>query len=409
MVRKKQQLNGSRKWPVDQLKILAAINALYIGFGAVMGAVQGGLPPILRHQGYDVSVVGWVYAFYLPFGLAFLWAHQIDRCRLPWFGHRSGWIVVMQAITIAAVFTLAFGASLPVAVIVALGFVVTFSMATMDTALDAMAVEEVAPEMRSFASGLKLAALSLGAMIGNGLFVIFFSRYGWTAAFFVLLLLLQFVTLPLGFIASSKEEPRSQHHMSASLKKVMVDPLKRNRLLLVTLVSCVIFPLAALNRIMLVDLKVPLETIGWILGTLGPISMLLVSIIAMPLMQRFGLGACFSTFSVLGVFAVVLLSIASAGGFQAVAICGSILVGAAVSGIYVTVMAKILGWAAGVQPATDYAAYYGFSRLISTILSIVAAQAVAFSNWTAFYGFGAFILAVVLISSGQQIFRNIRT
>lgn len=391
---------------LGQVGMLFALNVLYVGFGAVMGTVQGGLPPILRQQGHDVAAVGWIYAFYLPFGLAFLWAHHIDRIRLPFLGHRTGWIVSMQLVAIAATLLLAFGSSYQGIVLVALGFSVTLAMATMDTALDAMAVERIDPERRPLASGLKLAALSTGAMIGNGAFVILFSRFGWASTFLLLAGLLMLLLPPVLMVREGPAILPQQPSQKASLLNVLRDRGRRRRLLLVTLVSCIIFPLAGLNRIMLVDLGVPLEQIGWVVGTLGPVSMLLVSLASMPLMVRAGLSATYLIFSTMGVLSVGLLVAATTMADPTLAIAGSILSGAAVSGIYVTLMAKIIGWSAGAQPATDYAAYYGISRLASTILTIMAAQAAARMDWTTFYGLGVAILIAGLLFSNRQIFRS---
>lgn len=398
--------SGTPSGRSGQTGVLIALNALYIGFGAIMGTVQGGLPPVLRQQGLDVGAVGLVYAFYLPFGLAFLWAHYIDRLRLPFLGHRTGWIVGMQVVAVSAVLLLAFGGAWPVALLAVFGFAVTLAMATMDTALDALAVERIDPDKRSLASGLKLAALSTGAMIGNGAFVVFFSRFGWEAAFLFLAGLMVLLALPILTIRESGAAVEQPSQGKASLLNVLRDPGRRKRLLLVTLVSCIIFPLAGLNRIMLVDLGVPLERIGWIVGTLGPVSMLLVSFLSVPLMARAGLSAAFLSFGALGILSVGLLAGASFFAHAPLAIAGSILTGAAVSGIYVTLMAKIIGWAAGDQPATDYAAYYGISRLASTILTIVAAQVAARADWSVFYAFGAVVLIAVLLFSNRQIFRS---
>lgn len=390
-----------------QWTTLLAINALYVGFGTVLGTVQGGLPPILRQQGHEIGAVGWIYAFYLPFGLAFLWAHYIDRIRLPFFAHRTGWIVVMQAVAVAAIALVALGGQWPVAVLAGLGFAVTLAMATMDTALDALAVESIEPDKRPLASGLKLAALSTGAMIGNGAFVVFFSRYGWTTSFLLLAGLMTVLMVPLLVIGEKAQSAAAvRTPEKPSLRRLLLHSDRRRRLLLVTVVSCVIFPLAGLNRIMLVDIGVPLERIGWVVGTLGPVSMLLVSIVAMPLMARVGLSATYLIFSIGGCLSVALLFLASLFSDGSLALAGSILTGAAVSGIYVTLMAKILGWSAGDQPATDYAAYYGISRLASTILTIAAAQVAGHVDWSTFYGAGALVFLVVLLAANPRIFRS---
>lgn len=65
----------------DQLAVLLAISALYIGFGMTMGLFQGGFPAIMREQGMSLGAVGWLYALYLPLGVAFLWSPLVDRWR----------------------------------------------------------------------------------------------------------------------------------------------------------------------------------------------------------------------------------------------------------------------------------------------------------------------------------------
>ncbi|MFT4249266.1 MAG: MFS transporter [Pseudomonas sp.] len=390
----------------SQARVLLAINLLYIGFGTVIGVVQGGLPPILRQQGHGVGAIGWVYALYLPFGIAFLWAHYIDRLRWPFCGRRTGWIVAMQAVAVGATVLLAAVPWWPIAVLALLGFVVTLAMATMDTALDALAVEEIDPEKRPLASGLKLAALAVGAMIGNGAFVIAFGQLGWTVSFLLLAGMMVLLALPVMRLSEAAVAGQDARPEQASLLNVLRDPVRRTRLALVTLISCVIFPLAGLNRVMLVDLGVPLSKIGWIVGTLGPVCMLLVSVVAMGLMAWRGVLLAFSIFGVVAVVSVGLLAGASMTASPTLAIVGSIATSAAVSGVYVTLMAKIIGWSAGGQPATDYAAYYGISRFASTVLTIVSAQFAAWLAWGPFYAVGLVVLGISLLISGRHLFRR---
>jgi hypothetical protein len=123
-------------------------------------------------------------------------------------------------------------------------------------------------------------------------------------------------------------------------------------------------------------------------------------------MARYKLPATFLAFGLLAASAVMLLAFANLVLSPTLAIVSSIVAGAAVSGVYVTLMAKILGWSAGSQPATDYAAYYGISRLASTVLTIAAAQAASRLDWVIFYGAGAAILIAVLIFANFRIFRS---
>ncbi len=82
--------------PFGQAAITIRLSALYLGFGMTMGAIQSGLPTVLRAQGVSIGAAGWLYALYLPFGVAFLWSPLIDRWRPPVLTPRIGWIVPMQ-------------------------------------------------------------------------------------------------------------------------------------------------------------------------------------------------------------------------------------------------------------------------------------------------------------------------
>lgn len=88
--------------------VLAAISLAYVALGMVLGFVQGGVAPVLRAQGVELSALRWVYALYLPFGLAFLWAPMVDSWRWPWLGRRTGWILPMQGLSLLALGAIAF-------------------------------------------------------------------------------------------------------------------------------------------------------------------------------------------------------------------------------------------------------------------------------------------------------------
>ncbi len=383
-----------------QFFTLAGLSALYVGFGMTMGVIQGGFPTVMRAQGMSISSAGWLYALYLPFGVAFLWSPLIDRWRPPFLTPRIGWIVPLQILAALAVCAVAFMEGAPIALLFVLGLVVACAMATMDIALDGLAVDLVAPQWRPNAAAAKLAALSVGAMIGTGAFVALFHSMGWRFIFLSFGAVLLVLTLPVLSLISrerklEKREDGIGARGKASLFKVLGDPLQRKRLALLTIACCVIFPLSGLNRLMLVDLGLPVETIGWVVGTLGPVAMFVTALVSMPLMHRAGLAGSLFAFTALGLLALLAMAMGFRLASPAAAVGGTILAGAAVSGIYVALTARILGWSVGQQPATDYAVFYGIGRLASTIVVIAAAQFIAQLGWLLFYGLGAIALIAV--------------
>lgn len=379
-----------------QLSTLLGISALYIGFGMTMGLIQGGFPTIMRAQGVSIGSVGWLYALYLPLGVAFLWSPLIDRCQPPFFARGVGWIVPMQ---VAAALTVALVALLEHAspgVLFLMGLFVAFAMATMDIALDAMAVKRIHPSWRPRAAACKLAALSLGAMIGGGAFVAMFHIYGWQAIFLCYAACLLVLVLPVIRLCKAPfGEPVITREHQASLFNLLRQPRQRKRLVLLTLACCVIFPLSALNRLMLVDLQVPMAQIGGIIGTAGPVFMLLTAAISAPLMRWRGLFGALVLFTLLGLFALAAMATGFTLRMPWLAMAGTLVIGAAMSGIFVVLSARILGWSQGDQPATDYATFYGVGRFVSTFATIAVAQIVTWISWLPFYLCGALALLII--------------
>lgn len=382
-----------------QLAVLLAIGALYIGFGMTVGLIQGGLPTMMRAQGMSLGAVGWLYALYLPLGVAFLWSPVIDRWHPPFLASELAWIVPMQLVSALIVAAAAFMADAALSTMFLLGLLLAFAMATMDIALDALAVERISAAWRSRAAACKLGALSIGAMIGGGAFVALFHHLGWTTLFLCYAAGLLLLMIPMLFLSKAQafhgvNRTRSNHR--ASLQNLLRNHRQRRRLILLTLTCCVIFPLAALNRLMLVDLKVPMELIGGIVGTLGPVSMLITAWISAPLMRHCGLPRTIRGFTGLGVLALAAMTLGYTLVKPWLAISGTVAIGAAVSGIFVALSASILGWSRGEQPATDYATFYGVGRFASTLATVAVSQMVAVINWPLFYGCGALALLLVV-------------
>ncbi|WP_343720465.1 MFS transporter, partial [Achromobacter dolens] len=263
---------------------LAAIAALYVSLGAVLGFVQGGVGPIMRGKGHALTSMAPVFALYLPFGVTFLWAPLVDRWRLPWLGRRSGWIVAAQGLAVLLVAAIALGGALPLAALFGLGLAATLAVATMDVALDAWTVEHIADAHRGAASAAKVGGLSLGAVLGGGVLVGLFPRLGWEGALLLLAALMAFATLP-AWRLPDHAAPAAARQARPGLRAALRQPAMAGRLLRISLVTCALMALFNLNRLMLVDLGVPLARIGWVLGVAAPLANLAMAL-ALPAALR---------------------------------------------------------------------------------------------------------------------------
>lgn len=381
--------------------VLLAVALLYVALGMTLGFVQGGIAPILRARGADLGALRWVFLLFLPFGLTFLWAPWVDRLAWPWLGRRTGWIVAGQGVAVAAVLALAAGPERPVAAWLALGLVVTVAMATVDVALDALTVERIAAADRPLAAAAKVGGLSAGAIVGGGAMTALFGALGWTASFLVMAALMALTTLPVAALARLERGRPDVSRAGASLHRALRRPEMRQRLLRISLMTIAMMALLNFNRLMLVDLAVPLERIGWVLGIGAPLANLCAAVVLPLLLRRFALRTL--TWSGVAGCALAVAAIVAAigGGRPGLALAASILSSACLSALFILLGAHILGWAEGTQAATDYALLYSFGRLVGTLALMGMPSLILQIGWPAFYG-----LALLALAGATRFFCN---
>ena|GEM_PF-824515 len=376
---------------------LVAAGTLYGSFGIMAALVQGGLPPIMRARGLPVESVSLLFVLYLPIGLSFIWAPVVDRWRLPFFGRRIGWIVVSQMVAIGGLAVVAVSETATPSLLFAYGLVIAFAVATMDLALDALAVEMTSERLKPFAAALKLGALALGSIIGGGVFVGMMVEFGWGLTFSAVALILLVCVLPVLNLIRDEKDTRSERQKSdGRLFADFRNAKMLKRLGIVVLVACAIFPMSALNRIMLVDLGLSLETNAWLVGTVQPLGLLGVSLVSGGLIRRFGNPMMGSVFLGLCLTSLGLMGVGFVSGNQAAAVTGAIAMTSGVGGVLVVMSTLILSWAEGSQTATSYAVLFNGSRLTGIVATVIVGKFVSSIGWPAFYAAGAG--AIVLVS-----------
>lgn len=367
--------------------MLAAIALAYVSLGIILGFVQGGVAPVLRSQGLDLSALRWVYALYLPFGLAFLWAPAVDSWRWPWLARRTGWIIPMQGVSTLALAAMALvqpGAG-AWGLLLGLGLVATIAAATMDVALDALTVEAMPQDRRSAAAAAKMGGISLGAVLGGGVLVAWYPRLGWSGALCIIAACTALACLPV-FALVRKDRQLSTRLPAhrAGLRQTLGKPGMADRLVRLSLLVCSLLALFNFNRLLLVDMGVSLERIGWLLGIIAPLANAAACVLApvlaraMPVRRAAWLaaGACLAS------ACLVWLGVVQAS--SSTVIVGSILTTAGAAALYVVLGSLMLEWACGQQAATDYALLYGVGRFIGTAALMGLPGIIQAAGWPLF-------------------------
>ena len=191
----------------------ASLVTIALGFSAGLPyfLVFDTLSAWFRASGLSLEVIGFFSLVTLISTFKFLWAPFVDRARVPlltrWLGHRRSWMLLCQAAIIAGLLLVA--GSDPthsLGTIAVFAFIVGFSSATQDIAIDAWRIEaaEVSKQGAMAAAyqwGYRVAIIMAGAVP-----LLLAQSYGWNVSYAVMAAL-----MAVG-VAGVLAAPREQRH-----------------------------------------------------------------------------------------------------------------------------------------------------------------------------------------------------
>ncbi len=247
---------------------LTLLAALYVSQAIPLGFFLTAMPVILRKSGLSLESVGLFSAIAAPWLLKFAWAPAIDRWS-PGRRRYLSWVIPLQVASVATVLALAgldLGTQLPVVVAVAAAFMLL--AATQDVASDGLAVTVLAANERGLGNGLQVGGYYLGQILGGGVILMVFGRFGWSVALFAMAL---FLALPLAPAAGFREAPIAATRQGRAIGWSALTQFFRRpgapawALVVIVFRSGETMATYVFNQ-MMVDLGLPLTTIGLVSG-----------------------------------------------------------------------------------------------------------------------------------------------
>ena len=182
----------------DTSKRLTVIAGLYVSQAIPLGFLIVALPAILRSEGLGLELTGLIGALALPWLVKFLWAPLVDRFGSSRRGHYRSWIIPLQSLTVLMVIAVSqLDLKHGMVWLVAAGAVFMLSSATQDIATDGLTVHVIRKEDRGRANGIQVGGYYFGQILGGGLVLILFDRFGWTAALLTMAALLALPLIPV--------------------------------------------------------------------------------------------------------------------------------------------------------------------------------------------------------------------
>jgi PAT family beta-lactamase induction signal transducer AmpG len=202
---------------------LTAMAGLGFASGLPFALTDSTLQQWMTDAHVDVTHIGYMSLIGLPYSLKLIFAPFLDRYVPPFFGRRRGWLMVMQAMLIISIASLAMvqpSRSLLMAAILAT--VVAFFSACQDIVSDAYRTDVLPPHERgpgaaTFVSGYRVALLFTGALL---LILVDNHLLSWRGAYF-----LSAMVMAIGLISTwIAPEPAHPGQAPPSLGEAVVLP-----------------------------------------------------------------------------------------------------------------------------------------------------------------------------------------
>jgi MFS transporter, PAT family, beta-lactamase induction signal transducer AmpG len=325
---------------------LTLIATLYVSQAIPLGFFIVAIPAILRARGLSLEGVGLLSAIAFPWLVKFLWAPLVDRYGSARWGHFWSWILPLQTLSVFTVVTIAFlDLETQFVPLVLAGALFMLLAATQDIATDGLAVRVLSHDERGPGNGVQVGGYYLGQIVGGGLMLITFHRFGWTPAVLIMAAFLALPLLPM-FVFREPAYPGDAQVRKVdyrALGRFFTRPGAGMWVLILLLYRTGETMAATMFNPMLVDLGMSLEQIGVLLGvasSFGAFSgalfggFLIRSLGRKPALVGFGLIQA----AALSGLALPALGFASSATVYAVAIASAFAGGMATAALYTSMM-----------------------------------------------------------------------
>jgi MFS transporter, PAT family, beta-lactamase induction signal transducer AmpG len=162
---------------------LAILAVFYVVQGLPFGFQATALPIYLTASGISLTQVAFAGALSAPWLLKPVWAPLVDRYSSARFGRRRSWIVPLQAALASTCLAAAFVPAESLALLLGLIALTNLFAATMDIAVDGLAIDLLGPEELGFGNIAQVVGFKFGMVIGGGLLVWASRWIGWSGLF----------------------------------------------------------------------------------------------------------------------------------------------------------------------------------------------------------------------------------
>lgn len=404
---------------------LGLLGSLYLSQSLPFIFLSKALPVMLRQEGLSLTAIGLLSLLILPITFKFLWSPLIDRYSIPTLGHYRFWIITLQgivAIITAGCSFLSVETGLPIVLVGML--VIAIGCASQDIATDALALGLLEPQERGFGNAIQCIGVSLGSMLGGGGMLILLNHLGWTSSLLILSGVMLVALVPVLLhqenpkppiapqqiiqATSGSDYPSRQLNALIDYFKIFLHFCQRPGMkvwLAILLLFNFGYVLSAnLFDLLLVDLQISLDSVGW-LEVLATGTNILGSLVASWVIAQLGRKRSLIFACNLSVLSILIYVLPALGLIQLPILVGitvltSLSLGMVVTNAFTVMMDKSHQESA----ATDYAIQASFITLGSIPAKVASGILASLIGYLTVFILSAVIVGgcILLISRNFQ-------
>ena len=170
---------------------MAALLLLGFSSGLPLYLTSRTLQAWMTVAGVNLTAIGFISLFSLPYSLKFLWAPLIDRFSFPFLGRRKGWLMVTQLALAIAIAAMAFQRPAEALQLVAINAVlIAFLSASQDITIDAYGTDILDRHELGAGAGIKILGYRAGMILAGGVALIVADKLSWPAVYLMLSVLM---------------------------------------------------------------------------------------------------------------------------------------------------------------------------------------------------------------------------
>ena len=359
-----------------------------------------GIPMILQMKGYDSTIIGIFQLIGLPMVFKFLMSTPIDKFVFK-KRHYKKWTFYSGVIYALLLFSISFLSLEKNIYLVFIAIFITALFSTfIDIPLNALAIKLFKKEERISAGSYKVSAFCIAAMLGSGVFLLFFNHLGWKTTFIIMASMLLFSLISLSFI---KENDEIIKEKKASLKDI-VTFFKQKNIGIWVIILCFYFAFISAIWVFfkpyLINKGIKPDDIAIYVGIYGSIIGFLGGLLTNKIGNIFSKKTLLITFMIFNIFStIVLIYIEQANLTYPYLLFSITFIALSISLSSAIIFSMIMDYSRKGSRAIDYSiqsSIFSFTRIISAIIAGILISNFRFQGMFIFELFGMLILTLFI-------------